>query len=172
MKFSKKQKNILKRIISGIIVFIIGILIPFEKIAYGNYFELAVFLAAYLAAGGGVLLKAGRNIRNGQVFDENFLMCVATIGAFIIGEYAEAVEVMIFFLVGELFENVAVEKSRKSISDLMDIRPDSANVIRDGKTVTVSPEEVEIGETIVVAVGERIPLDGVVSKGNSFWDTY
>lgn len=171
MKFSKKQKNILKRIISGIVVFVIGILIPFEKIAYGNYFKLAVFLAAYLAAGGGVLLKAGRNIRNGQIFDENFLMCVATIGAFIIGEYAEAVEVMIFFLVGELFENVAVEKSRKSISDLMDIRPDSANVIRDGKTVTVSPEEVEIGETIVVAVGERIPLDGVVSKGNSFADT-
>ncbi len=171
MKFSKKQKNILKRIISGIVVFLVGILIPFEKISYGNYFELAVFLAAYLAAGGGVLLKAGRNIRNGQVFDENFLMCVATVGAFIIGEYAEAVEVMIFFLVGELFENVAVEKSRKSITDLMDIRPDSANVIRDGKAVTVSPEEVEIGETIVVAVGERIPLDGVVSKGNSFADT-
>lgn len=171
IKFSKKQKKILYRIIAGVVLFIICEIIPFENLAYGSIFEFIMFLAAYLAAGSSVLLKAGKNILNGQVFDENFLMCIATIGAFAVGQYAEGVEVMVFFLVGELFESYAVEKSRKSISSLMDIRPDSANVIRDGKTVEVSPEEVNIGETIVVSPGERIPLDGVVIKGKSTADT-
>lgn len=161
----------LARIIVGIIIFAAGELIPFENIPYGSYIELAVFLAAYLAAGSGILLKAGKNILRGQIFDENFLMCIASLGAFFVGQYSEGVEVMIFFLVGELFESYAVERSRKSISGLMDIRPDSANVIRDGKIVTVSPEEVKIGETIVVSPGERIPLDGVVTKGSSSADT-
>ena len=171
IKLSKKQKNILKRVIAGGVIFAVGMLIPFEKFTYGKYIEFAVFLAAYLAAGSGVLLKAGKNILNGQVFDENFLMCIATIGAFAVGEYSEGVEVMLFFLVGEFFENYAVSKSRESISGLMDIRPDSANVIRDGKTIEVSPEEVRVGETIVVSPGERIPLDGVVTKGTSSADT-
>lgn len=161
----------LARIISGIIIFAAGEIIPFENIPYGSIFELAVFLIAYLAAGGGVLLKAGRNILHGQIFDEDFLMCIASIGAFFVGQYSEGVEVMLFFLVGELFESCAVEKSRRSISGLMDIRPDSANVIRDGNIVTVSPEEVKLGETIVVSPGERIPLDGVVTKGRSAADT-
>lgn len=171
IKFSKKQKKILYRIIAGVVLFIICEIIPFEKFKYGSIFEFIMFLAAYLAAGSSVLLKAGKNILNGQVFDENFLMCIATIGAFAVGQYAEGVEVMVFFLVGQLFESYAVEKSRKSISSLMDIRPDSANVIREGKTIEVSPEEVNIGETIVVSPGERIPLDGIVTKGNSTADT-
>ncbi|MCI5752407.1 MAG: cadmium-translocating P-type ATPase [Oscillospiraceae bacterium] len=171
LSFSKKQKKMLARIIAGVIIFAAGELIPFENIPYGSYIELAVFLGAYLAAGGGILLKAGKNILRGQIFDENFLMCIASLGAFFVGQYSEGVEVMIFFLVGELFESYAVEKSRRSISGLMDIRPDSANVIRDGNIVTVSPEEVKLGETIAVSPGERIPLDGVVTKGSSSADT-
>ena len=171
IKFSKKQKRILNHIIIGAVLFIAAEVIPCDLLPYGNYINFALFLCAYIAAGGNVLLKAGRNILNGQIFDEDFLMCIASIGAFILGEYAEGVEVMIFFLVGELFESYAVEKSRRSISDLMDIRPDSANVIRDGGIVSVSPEEVTVGETIVVSPGERIPLDGVVTKGNSSADT-
>ncbi|MBQ8567818.1 MAG: cadmium-translocating P-type ATPase [Oscillospiraceae bacterium] len=171
VKFSKKQKRILRRIITGFIIFIAGELIPFEAFPYGNIIELAVFMGAYIAAGGAVLVKAGKNILNGQVFDENFLMCIATIGAFIVGEYAEGVEVMLFFLVGELFESYAVDKSRRSISGLMDIRPDSARVIRDGVHTEVSPEEVKTGEIIAVYPGERIPLDGIVVSGSSSADT-
>lgn len=171
VKFSKKQKRILRRIITGLIIFIAGELIPFEELPYGNIIELAVFLGAYIAAGGAVLMKAGKNILNGQIFDENFLMCIATIGAFIVGEYAEGVEVMLFFLVGELFESYAVDKSRRSISGLMDIRPDSARVIRDGVHTEVSPEEVRTGEIIAVYPGERIALDGIVVSGSSAADT-
>ena len=171
IKFSKKQRKILIHIIVGAVLFIAAEAVPFELLPYGNYINTAVFVCAYIAAGGSVLLKAGRNILNGQVFDENFLMCVATIGAFAVGEYAEGIEVMLFFLVGELFESYAVEKSRRSISSLMDIRPDSANVRRSGEILTVSPEEVAVGETIVVSPGERIPLDGIVTKGNSSADT-
>ena len=121
--------------------------------------------------GGDVVKKAVKNIGQGQIFDENFLMAIATIGAFFVGEYAEAVAVMLFYQVGECFQSYAVNRSRKSIAELMDIRPDYANVIRNGTAVEVGPEEVEIGETIVVRPGERIPLDGKVVKGASSLDT-
>lgn len=121
------------------------------------YVELALFLSAYAILGGDVVLKALKNITKGRVFDENFLMGVATIGAFIIGEIPEAVAVMLFYQVGEFFQSAVVRRSKKSIADLMDIRPDSATVKRSGELVTVAPETVAIGEPIVVRPGERIP---------------
>jgi len=130
-----------------------------------------IFLAVYLIIGWDVLWKAVRNIMHGQVFDENFLMCTATIGALIIGEFPEAVAVMLFYQVGELFQSVAVSRSRQSISALMDIRPDYANVERDGQLVQVDPEEVAVGDTIVIKAGERVPLDGTVLEGTSALDT-
>ncbi|MBP7401258.1 MAG: cadmium-translocating P-type ATPase [Clostridia bacterium] len=133
--------------------------------------ELALFLAAYLTVGGGVLLRAGRSILHGQVFNENFLMGVATLGAFAIGEYPEGVAVMLFYRIGELFESMAVDRSRRSIAALMDIRPDHANRIEDGGIRTVPPEEIRIGDRILVRPGERFPLDGVVVEGRSEADT-
>lgn len=130
----------------------------------------AIFALPYLCAGYDVLLTAGRNILHGQLFDENFLMCIATVGAFCIGEYPEAVFVMVFYQLGELFQSIAVGKSRRSISALMDICPETANVLRDEKRVTVSPEEVEIGETVVILPGERVPIDGTVIEGESELD--
>lgn len=130
-----------------------------------------LFIASYLIAGGDVLYKAVRNILHGRVFDENFLMTIATIGALCIGKYTEAVAVMLFYQVGELFQSYAVSKSRKSISDLMDIRPDHANVKRGDSITTVDPSEVEIGETIIIKAGEKVPLDGEVIDGVSSIDT-
>lgn len=130
-----------------------------------------LFVISYLAAGYDIPMKAFRNIRNGQVFDENFLMTVATFGAFAVGELEEAVAVMLFYQVGELFSDYAVNKSRKSISDLMDINPEFANVLRDGEEEQVEPDEVEIGETIIIRPGEKVPLDGIVLKGSSSLDT-
>ena len=130
-----------------------------------------LYLVPYLVIGWDILWKAVRNIGHGQVFDENFLMCVATIGALALGEYAEAVGVMLFYQVGELFQSVAVGKSRKSIAQLMDIRPDVANVERDGQILEVNPDEVAVGETIVVRPGEKVPLDGVVIEGASSLNT-
>ena len=135
------------------------------------YGQIAMFAAVYLVIGYDVLLRAARNIAHGQVFDENFLMSLATLGAFIIGELPETVAVMLFYQVGELFQSYAVGRSRASISSLMEIRPDKAVVLRGNGEETVSPEDVEIGETIVVKVGERIPLDGVVAEGESYLDT-
>lgn len=132
---------------------------------------LLIFLVPYLVSGFDILKESVENIFHGKIFDENFLMSVATIGALILGDYAEAVFVMIFFKIGELFENIAVGKSRKSIEKLMDIRPDTARVIRSGKEAVVSPEDVEVGETITVYPGEKIPLDGVVTEGTSSLDT-
>lgn len=132
---------------------------------------LAVFLTAYVIVGGDVVKRAVGNIGKGQVFDENFLMTIATVGAFFVGEYPEAVAVMLFYQVGELFQSYAVNRSRKNITELMDIRPDFANVRRDGVEEQVDPDEVAVGETIVVKPGERIPLDGVITKGNSSLDT-
>lgn len=132
---------------------------------------LPVFLAAYIIIGGDVVKNAVKNIGHGQIFDENFLMTVATAGAFLVGEYAEAVAVMLFYQVGECFQSYAVNKSRKSIAGLMDIRPDYANVMRNGTVEEVAPEEVAIGEIIRIKPGERIPLDGIVRKGNSSLDT-
>ena len=132
---------------------------------------MAAYIVSYAVIGWDVLWRAVRNICHGQVFDENFLMTLATVGAFLTGEYREAVAVMLFYQVGELFQSYAVGKSRKSIASLMDIRPDSANVERDGQLVEVDPEEVAVGDVIVVKAGERIPIDGVVLEGESSIDT-
>ncbi|MDF2870752.1 MAG: cadmium-translocating P-type ATPase [Anaerocolumna sp.] len=163
---SKREKKQLLRILLTAVLYAIAILLPFEGIP-----KLAVFLIVYLVIGGDILLKAGRNILHGQVFDENFLMAVATVGAFFLGEYPEGVAVMLFYQVGEWFQSYAVSKSRRSISELMDIRPDYANVLREGKLVQVDPEEVLVGDTVVVKPGERIPLDGIVLEGISTVDT-
>lgn len=133
--------------------------------------RLALFLAAYLLTGGNVLLKAGKNILRGSVFDENFLMSIATIGAFAIGEYPEGVAVMLFYRIGELFEDMAVGRSRKSIAALMDIRPDYANLKKDGQTLRVSPEDVAVGDMIIVKPGEKVPLDGIIAQGTTALDT-
>ena len=168
---TRKLKKRLKRIIIGAAFFAAAVLI--ENFAPGLpwYVLLAVFLTAYVIVGGDVVKRAVGNIGKGQVFDENFLMTIATVGAFFVGEYPEAVAVMLFYQVGELFQSYAVNRSRKNITELMDIRPDFANVRRDGVEEQVDPDEVAVGETIVVKPGERIPLDGVITKGNSSLDT-
>lgn len=164
---TKKQKKTLIRIIVSGILFI-GVSL-FSKISgYDNAVILFfLYLIPYIIIGYDILYKAIRNIFNGQVFDENFLMVIATVGAFVLKEYPEAVAVMLFYQVGELFQSLAVDKSRKSISDLMDICPDYANVERDGKVEEVIPEEVSEGEIIVIKPGEKIPIDAVVIEGNS-----
>ena len=168
---TRKLKKRLKRIIIGAAFFAAAVRI--ENFAPGlpGYVLLAVFLTAYVIVGGDVVKRAVGNIGKGQVFDENFLMTIATVGAFFVGEYPEAVAVMLFYQVGELFQSYAVNRSRKNITELMDIRPDFANVRRDGVEEQVDPDEVAVGETIVVKPGERIPLDGVITKGNSSLDT-
>ncbi|MCH5196970.1 MAG: cadmium-translocating P-type ATPase [Oscillospiraceae bacterium] len=170
---TRKQKKLLIRIIVSAVLFAGGLFLPHEPEQFSVmwFVRLAVFLAAYLTAGYDILWKAVRNIARGQVFDENFLMAIASIGAMIIGEYSEGAAVMIFYQVGELFQALAVGKSRKSIADMMDINPESANVERDGEVLEVEPDEVEIGETIVVKPGEKVPLDGVVVFGSSGLDT-
>jgi len=167
---SKKEKKLLWRILIAGVMF--TILFPLHlKEVLPEYPELILFLIAYLIIGIDILEKAVRNITRGQVFDENFLMAIATIGAFCLGEYAEGVAVMLFYQVGELFQSYAVSKSRRSIADLMDIRPDYANIMRDGSLVQVDPEEVQIGNIIIVKPGERIPLDGIIEEGSSSLDT-
>ena len=163
---TRKQKKTLYRILLAFGLFVICLFLPLE-----GPLRLAVFLVPYLAAGWDVLWKAVRNIMGGQVFDENFLMSVATVGALVIGEYPEAVAVMLFYQVGELFQSVAVSRSRQSIAQLMDIRPDYANIQRDGQLVQVDPEEVAVGDVIVIKAGERVPLDGAVLEGTSALDT-
>ncbi len=184
---TRKQKKTLRRILFAFALLVIAALLPTiwlpgpipllsearDQNGCGAY-ALArwpLFLIPYLVIGWDVLWKAVRNIKNGQVFDENFLMSVATIGALVIGEYAEGVAVMLFYQVGELFQSVAVHRSRQSISDLMDIRPDYANVERDGQLVQVDPEEVQVDDIIVIKAGERVPLDGTVLEGASALDT-
>ncbi|MBE6838784.1 MAG: cadmium-translocating P-type ATPase [Ruminococcus sp.] len=164
---TKKQKKILLRIIVAAILFVAALFVPSEYTAV----RLAAFLVPYFVIGWDILWKAIRNIFHGQIFDENFLMAIATVGAFFLGEYPEGVAVMLFYQTGELFQSCAVGKSRESISALMEIRPDYANVERDGKIETVDPDEVEIGEIIVVKPGERISLDGVIAEGTSMLDT-
>lgn len=169
---TKKLKKRLKKIVFGAVLFVIAILcnhfIPFVS---ESVIGLVLFLAAYFVIGGDVIKKACMNIAKGQIFDENFLMLIATVGAFFVGEYHEAAAVMLFYQVGEWFQAYAVNNSRKSIKELMNIRPDYANVIRDGKEVVVSPDEVAVDEIIVVKPGERIPLDGIVVKGSTTLDT-
>lgn len=163
---TKKQKKMVARLSISAVFFIIAIImegrIPFAWIP---------FILAYLAAGYDIPLKAVRNIRNGQVFDENFLMTIATFGAIAVGELEEAVAVMLFYQVGELFSDYAVNRSRRSIKELMDINPEYANVLRNGEEECVDPYEVEIGDTIIIRPGERVPLDGVILKGSSSLDT-
>ncbi len=168
---SKKLKKRIRRVGIGAAVYAAAVLLSHLIPQMNGYAELALFLAAYFVIGGDVVKNAVKNIGHGQIFDENFLMMIATVGAFFVGDYPEAVAVMLFYQVGECFQSYAVNKSRKSITALMDIRPDSANVIRNGETTEVGPEEVEIGETILIKPGERIPLDGVIRKGSSSLDT-
>ena len=170
---TKKQRKLLNRIIVATILFIAGMIIPhiLPENSIITYVEFAVFLASYAIIGWDIIWKAICNIRQGQVFDENFLMMVATVGAFILGEHSEGVAVMLFYQIGEWFQSYAVSKSRKSITSLMDIRPDYANVERDGKLIEVDPDEVQIGEIITVKPGEKIPIDGIVVSGISMLDT-
>ena len=169
MKFlkdlSRRQKRTVIRLLISLVLLIAASLIPLDGI-----WKFLIFLPAYIVIGYDVVKDAVLNIVHGQLLDEKFLMTLATVGAFATGDYKEAVAVMLFYQVGELFQSIAVGKSRKSIAALMDIRPDSARVIRDGAEVTVSPDEVAIGETIVVHPGEKIPLDGTVTEGDSTVD--
>ena len=159
--------KIKKKLLIGGVLFVLGIFVP--KTLFIP--KLAVFLVSYLVIGGDVLLSAFKNILNGQVFDENFLMAIATVGAFAIGEYPEGVAVMLFYQFGELFQGIAVNNSRKSIVSLMDIRPDYANIKVGEGIKKVSPEEIKVGEIIVVKPGEKVPLDGKIVKGASTFDT-
>lgn len=163
---SKKQKKQLIKILIGAAIYVIAMLLPITMVL-----KVCLYIIGYLIVGGDIVLKAVKNIRKGQVFDENFLMTIATIGAFLLQSYEEGIAVMLFYQVGELFQSYAVSQSRKSISSLMAIRPDVATVLRDGEEVEVDPEEVAIGETIIVRPGEKVPLDGKVKDGISSLDT-
>ena len=163
---TKKQKHLLARIIVAAVLFAAGGLLHPE-----GWAELGVYLVCYAVIGWDIVWKAITNILHGQVFDENFLMTIATVGALILGEHSEGVAVMLFYQVGEWFQSYAVSKSRRSITSLMDIRPDYANIEQGGKLVQVDPEDVKIGDTIIVKPGERVPLDGKIIKGSSTLDT-
>lgn len=183
---NKKQKRTRNRIVAALVIFAVVYavceFVPLANYVGGEtnalYLEFIMFLVPYLIAGYDVLLKAARNIGNGQVFDENFLMTIATVGAFALVLFpdsdphmAEGAAVMLFYQVGELFQSYAVGKSRQSIADMMDIAPDFANIMRDGKLVQVDPYEIGVGDEIVVKPGERVPLDGVIVSGNTQLDT-
>ena len=163
---TSKQKKHLIRILIGCVLFAAAYLLPVTGI-----WRLLVFLVPYGVAGWDVLWRAVRNIAHGQIFDENFLMALATVGAFCTSEFPEGVAVMLFYQIGEWFQSYAVGRSRKSIAALMNIRPDYANIEQDGELVQVDPDQVAIGQVIVVKAGEKIPLDGVVLEGSSTVDT-
>lgn len=164
------DRKMVLRLLVGALLFAIGILLG-EIIRVPRLVALTVFVLAYILLGGDVVLKAAGNIVKGRIFDENFLMSLSTVGAFLLGEYPEAVAVMLFYQVGEFFQAAAVRRSRKSIADLMDIRPDTATVLRNGIQQRVAPETVSVGEVILVKPGEKIPLDGLVLDGESMLDT-
>ena len=165
---NKKEKINLIRIIAAIVLIVLSKLT--EKTV--PLFSLVLFAVSYLTVGYDILLRAWKGIRKGQAFNENFLMAVATLGAIVLGEYTEGAAVMIFYQVGELFESFAVGKSRKNISELMDIRPDYANIrLEDGSVERVDPDEVEIGALIIIRPGEKIPIDGIIEEGESYLDT-
>ena len=166
---TKKQKKLLYRIITGLVLFVLVVLAE-KAFSPHKYILPLLYLVPYFVTGYDVLWGCVRKISQGKLFDEEFLMTVATVGALVIGEYPESVFVMVFYQAGELFQNVAVGKSRKSISALMELAPDEATVIRNGEEETVFSEEVEIGETVIVRAGEKIPLDGVISEGESSLD--
>lgn len=159
------MKKLLWRLIISSIFFVFAIIVDYSQL------RLILFAISYILAGGDVVKRAFENIKEGEVFDENFLMALASLGAFLIGEAPEGVAVMLFYQLGEMFQSYAVGQSRRSIANLMDIRPDYANVLRNGELVTISPEEAGIGEIIIVKAGERVPLDGIVTEGNSMLDT-
>ena len=163
---NKKQKKVLTRII---IAFVLLVLLRFLPV--DGYLQMALYMVPYLVIGYDILKKAFKGIRNRQVFDENFLMAVATIGAIALGDYQEGTAVMLFYQIGELFQSYAVGKSRRNISELMDIRPDYANIEKDGKLEQVDPDEVEIGSMIVVQPGEKVPIDGVIIEGSTTLNT-
>ena len=167
---SKKQKNVLCRIIVSLILLVaVSILDALVDLPW--IVQLALYMVPYLVIGYDILKKAGKGILNRQVFDENFLMAVATIGAVCLGEYKEGAAVMLFYQIGELFQSVAVGKSRKNIAALMDIRPDYANQMVDGKLEKVDPDDVEIGAEIIINPGEKVPIDGVIVEGNTTLNT-
>lgn len=171
---TKKQKTVLYRIIAAAIIYIpLFVLEHMGKLEFQAPWpvKFLLFLVPYAIIGWDIIYKAIRNICHGQVFDENFLMCIATFGALGVGEYSEAVAVMLFYQVGELFQSYAVGKSRQSISEMMDICPEYANIEQEGQLAQVDPDDVGIGDVIVIKAGERIPLDGIVLSGNSFIDT-
>ena len=163
---NKKQKKMLIRIIVAAVLIVL-----FSKLPIDGYVRFGLFMIPYLVIGYDILQKAFKGIRNKQVFDENFLMAVATVGAILLGDYSEGVAVMLFYQIGELFQSYAVGKSRRNISELMDIRPDYANIEQDGKLEQVDPDEVEIGTVIVVQPGEKVPIDGVIIDGVSILNT-
>lgn len=164
---TKKMKKKLIRIIISFILLVLAFILKLDNVIINDI----LFIISYLIIGYDIILKALRNITRGKVFDENFLMTIATIGAFFIGEFPEAVAVMLFYQVGELFQSYAVDKSRKSVASLMDIRPDYANVYHDEKTERVDPNKVNVGDIILIKSGEKIPLDGIVVEGNSLINT-
>ena len=163
---NKKQKKMLTRIIAAFLLLIILSLLPVT-----GFLRFGLYLIPYLVIGYDILKKAFKGIRNRQVFDENFLMAAATVGAILLGDYQEGTAVMLFYQIGELFQSYAVGKSRRNISELMDIRPDYANVEKDGALEQVDPDEVEVGTLIVVQPGEKIPIDGVIVEGASTLNT-
>ena len=163
---NKKQKKVLVRIIAAAVL-----LVVFSQISVNPYLKFALFMIPYLIIGYDILKKAFKGIMNRQIFDENFLMAVATVGAIALGDYKEGTAVMLFYQIGELFQSYAVGKSRKNISELMDIRPDYANVERDGQVEKVDPDEVEVGSIIMVRPGEKVPIDGVIVEGTSTLNT-
>ena len=163
---TKRQKKSLTRIIIAAVLMIILKFLPVE-----GWLKFVLYMVPYLVVGYDILRKAFKGILNKQVFDENFLMAVATIGAIALGNYKEGVSVMLFYQIGELFQSYAVGKSRRNISDLMDIRPDYANIEKDGELEQVDPDEVEVGTIIVVQPGEKVPIDGVIEEGSSTLNT-
>ena len=163
----ESNKKRLIRIALGAVLFTAAVLVNTNS----SIIKAVLFLAPFIIIGGDVILKAFKNIVRGRIFDENFLMSIATVGAFLIGEYPEGVAVMLFYQVGELFQSYAVDKSRKSIAGLMDIRPDYANLRKNGQIETVAPDKVAVGDIIIVRAGEKVPLDGVILEGNSLMDT-
>ena len=167
---SSKQKKILYRIIISLVLLAADIILT-HFLSLNIIIEVALYLIPYFIIGYDILLKSFKGIKNRQIFDENFLMAVATIGAMLLGDFKEGVAVMLFYQIGELFQSVAVGKSRKNISALMDIRPDYANIYEDGKLTKVDPDDVEIGSVIVVNAGEKIPIDGVIIKGTTTLNT-
>jgi len=166
-QMTRKQKKVFIRIFIAAVLVIGMLFMPIQN----QWLRFALFMVPYLVIGYDILRKAFLGVIHGEVFDENFLMAVATLGAIILGEYTEGVAVMLFYQIGELFQSYAVGRSRRNIAGLMDIRPDYANIMQDGELVQVEPDEIEVGTVIVVLPGEKVPIDGVVMQGVSTLNT-